>query len=198
MVAIIGVTGGIAVGKTALSDYWSKKYKIDVIDADNISCELLKKDKLVREKVHFIFGDSVFAEDGSVIRSKIRDIIFYEDEKRFALEKLLHPIIRKKMDSLLLKANSSYVLAVVPLLVETKTMDRYDRVLVVDSVMDARFNRCKQRGLSIEIAKAIMEKQASRQERFCVCDDIVYNTRSFNFLYSQIDKLACYYKHIFK
>ena len=195
---VIAVTGGIAVGKSVMMQYWRSRYSPPIFDMDDIGRELLHEDVIKREVFH-IFGAEAMAQNGCVDRVFVQKRIFsFADEKK-ALERLLHPYIReeaKKRIDVYLK-NSPYCLVIVPLLFETKTAKNYDRVCVVESALDQRVRRCFDRGFSESVILAIMQSQASSEDRISISDDVLYNLKDFTFFYEQIDRLYTQYELLF-
>ncbi|MEC8064084.1 MAG: dephospho-CoA kinase [Pseudomonadota bacterium] len=197
MCAVVAITGGIAAGKTVLSDYCFKRHNISVIDTDIITHNLLATDKVVHAEIQKIFGSGVFLLSGGVDRKILREAVFLDKDKKNQLEKIMHPRIRQTVQTFVESSDDSFVMVVVPLLLETNARSRYDRVVVVDSPDHDRYSRCIERGLSDDIIHAIMRLQASRWDRLAVADDIVYNMRSLDFFYRQIDQLVCHYRRLF-
>lgn len=195
---VIAVTGGIAVGKSVMMQYWRSRYTPPIFDLDDIGRELLHDDAIKREVFH-IFGAEAKAENGEVDRSFVQKRIFSCLEEKKALEGLLHPFIReeaKKRIDVFLKS-SAYCLVIVPLLFETKTAKNYDRVCLVESALDQRVRRCFDRGFSESVILAIMQSQASSEERVSISDDLLYNMKDFAFFYEQIDRLYTQYELLF-
>lgn len=197
MAALIAVTGGIAAGKTVLTDYCAARYHIPILDTDHLTHQLLNKDKEVHALLHDLFGSDVFASPGVLDRAHLRERVFAELDNKAKLESLMHPKIRAVVASFAEHARSPFVLVAVPLLVETQGVSRYTRIVVVDSPLEDRMQRCEARGLSRTTTERIMASQANRWQRLAVADDIVYNMRHFDFFYAQIDRLVCQYRHIF-
>ena len=197
MSALIAVTGGIAAGKTVLTDYCAHRHGIPVLDTDTLTHQLLTTDSTVQDGIFTIFGAEVFTQDGKINRQLLREKVFTSLSDKQALEKIMHPKIRDAVSHWASGQKVAFVLVAVPLLVETNTAARYDRIIVVDSSLEARYSRCLARGLSSDMAKKIMDMQATRWERAACADDLVYNMRSFSFFHDQIDRLICQYRRIY-
>lgn len=197
MSALIAVTGGIAAGKTVFTDYCAQRHRIPVLDTDGLTHHLLQADAVVAQGIRSIFGSDVFAEGGQINRQVLRERVFASAQDKKALETIMHPKIRDAVSKWASAQQASFLFVAVPLLVETNTAARYDRIVVVDSTLEARLARCLQRGLTDEMAKRIMDTQAGRWDRAACADDLVYNMRSFSFFYNQIDNLICQYRRLF-
>lgn len=171
----IGLTGGIASGKTTVSDLFAA-YGIPVLDADIIAREVIAPGTALRAQLFDRFGPGIRREDGELDRAALRRIVFADPALRRELEALLHPAVRARTEQLALQAHGPYQLHVVPLLAETHAADRYDRVLVVDCPEDLQWLRLRARdGISETEARAMLAAQASRADRLAVADDIILN-----------------------
>lgn len=197
MSALIAVTGGIAAGKTVFTDYCAQRHHVPVLDTDRLTHHLLQTDSEVAQGIRSLFGATVFAEDGQINRQRLRERVFASTQDKKALEAMMHPKIRDAVTAWASGQHAPFLFVAVPLLVETNTAARYDRIVVVDSPLEARLARCLQRGLTHEMAKKIMDTQAGRWDRAACADDLVYNMRSFSFFYKQIDDLICQYRRLF-
>lgn len=196
--AIISVTGGIAVGKSVMMKYWQTQFAEPMIDTDDIGRDLLRQD-VVKQSLVAILGEQILSSDGSVHRQAVQAEIFSDVQKKQHVESLLHPLIRQEVHRLAqasLKVHA-YCLVVVPLLYETDTAHQYDRVCLVDSGLDQRVRRCFDRGMSETMTLAVMHSQATSEQRLSISDDILYNVKDFSFFYAQIDKLHAQYAKLY-
>lgn len=195
---VIALTGGIAVGKTVLMHYWKSKYTLPIFDMDDIGRELLLSDR-IKSRIKSHFGSSVFDSQGQIIRASLQRRIFSHDQDKQVLESLLHPEIRRKAQEQIecISNQHPYCLVVVPLLYETNTANLYDRVCVIESVLAQRVRRCLDRGLSEDVALAIIQSQASSKDRLSIADDVLYNVQDHAFFYAQIDDLYQQYQNLF-
>ncbi len=185
----VGLTGGIASGKTAVSDRL-KALGADIIDADIAARAVVEPGQPALEELVREFGAHIVQEDGTLDRAALRRQVFGDTEARRRLEHILHPRIR---DWLLQRVETSpgpYAVLVVPLLVEGGLVDLVDRVLVVDVPESVQIQRLTARdGSSEEQAKAILAAQASRQQRLARADDVLDNTTSLQELDARVDAL---------
>ena len=173
--ACVGLTGGIASGKTTVSKLFAG-LGVPVIDTDLIAREVVAAGSALREQLFERFGAAIRAPDGELDRSALRRIVFADSQQRRALEALLHPAIRSRTEELARQSGGPYQLHVVPLLVETGSARQYARVLVVDCPESLQMQRLRARSqLSEAEAQAMLKAQASRADRLAAADDVICN-----------------------
>ena len=176
MAFVIGLTGGIASGKTTVANLFKQQFKIDIVDADIVAREVVEPGTPGLNAIIEHFGADIVRDDQMLDRAKLRERIFSNPEEKTWLNRLLHPMIREKMIEDLEQVTSDYALLVVPLLVENKLDSLCDRVLVVDVDPQTQISRTVKRdNVSEEQAKAILASQASREQRLALADDVVKN-----------------------
>ncbi|MFM2622291.1 dephospho-CoA kinase [Vibrio owensii] len=176
MAFVIGLTGGIASGKTTVANLFKQQFKIDIVDADIVAREVVEPGTPGLNAIVEHFGADIVHDDQTLDRAKLREKIFSNPEKKAWLNGLLHPMIREKMIEDLEQVTSDYALLVVPLLVENKLDSLCDRVLVVDVDPQTQISRTVKRdNVSEEQANAILASQASREQRLALADDVVKN-----------------------
>lgn len=191
---IIGLTGGIGSGKTAVSDLFQLK-GIDVIDADVIAREIVQPGSTALNAIKTKFTNDVLLADGSLDRRKMREVVFTNNDNKQWLNALLHPLIRTEMLKQTRDAASCYCILSVPLLVENNMRNMVDRLLVVDVPTELQLERASQRDQqSVEQVAKIIEAQATREQRIAIADDIIDNSGSRLELQAQIDSLHKSYK----
>jgi len=172
---IIGLTGGIGSGKTAVSDTF-EKLGITVVDADLASRVVVEKGKPCLEEIAKHFGDDILNENDELNRAKLREIIFNSDSEKSWLESLLHPAIAEQIKDELNASESPYTILVSPLLLETNQRDFCDRILVVDVPIEIQMERTTKRdGVSEDQVKSIIKSQINRDERLQLADEIIIN-----------------------
>jgi dephospho-CoA kinase len=186
----IGLTGGIASGKSAASDCFAS-LGVPVIDTDLISRELVQPGTQGLQEVIENFGESILDETGKLDRVRLRAIVFASDDKRQLLEDILHPAIRNRVEELVAEITQApYVIIVIPLLFETRYPIPVDRVLLVDVNEDLQLERLIQRdNLDREQARAMLRAQTTRQQRLQMADDIIRNNGSIEELHAQLRTL---------
>ncbi|MCW7553822.1 dephospho-CoA kinase [Endozoicomonas gorgoniicola] len=198
MSLVIGVTGGIGSGKTAVTDYFAT-LGIAIVDADQAARVVVEPGQPALEKIAHRYKGILQEEDGSLNRRKLRDIIFASDSERVWLEQLLHPLIREQIMTELKASVSPYSILVSPLMIETDQHLLADRVLVVDVPVELQIARTISRdNMTEEQTRSILARQATREERREKADDIVDNSQSLEQLYPQLDKLHQHYLKLAK
>lgn len=174
----IGLTGGVASGKTTVSDFF-KGLGISVIDADVISHEVTQPDGSAFEEIISSFGSNILDENGLIDRKKMRAIIFDDASKKEMLERIIHPKVREEMFDSMSKSNDHYLIVSVPLLVETGMNQMMDRTLVVDCSEETQIERLMHRDkITLDEAKSILRNQTSRSNRLKAADDLIVNEKN--------------------
>ena len=186
---IIGLTGGIGSGKTAVSDTF-EELGIAVVDADLASRVVVEKGKPCLEEITKHFGSEILTENEELDRAKLREIIFQSDEEKYWLESILHPAIARQIQDELSASTSPYTILVSPLLLETNQKDFCDKVLAVDVPVELQMERTLKRdGVSEEQVKSIIKAQISREKRLELADEIIVNDGSLEDLQLAVRKL---------
>ena len=191
----IGLTGGIASGKTTVSDCF-KKLGTQVIDADVISHEVTEPSGSAFEEILSEFGSEILDEKGLINRKKMRAIIFNDPSQKKILEKIIHPKVRDEMFQRINKSDDHYLIVSVPLLVETGMHQIMDRNLLVDCSEDTQIERLMHRDkITLNEAKAILKNQASRSDRKKIADDLIVNENNVTLieLENEVLELHKYY-----
>ncbi len=190
MAIIIGLSGGIASGKTTVANLFNEHFNIDIVDADIVAREVVAVGSDGLKQITDHFGEAILLEDGALNRSKLRELIFSDPTEKQWLNDLLHPMIRNKIDSDLSKVTSPYGLLVAPLLVENQMQSMADRVLIVDVPTEVQIERTMSRdNVSREQVASILKSQASREQRLAVADDVIKNHTKNQELLLQITDL---------
>lgn len=183
---IIGLTGGIGSGKTAVSDTF-KSLGIDIVDADVSSRRVVEKGQPALDAIQVHFGDKVLDSGNNLDRAKLREIIFNNSEERVWLEKLLHPRIAEHIKDQLESSESPYCILVSPLLLETEQKSYCSFVLVVDVPEESQIARTAKRdGVSEEQVKNIISAQIDRKKRLEQADEIIINDGSMEDLKEKV------------
>jgi dephospho-CoA kinase len=193
---VIGLTGGIASGKTTVSDQFAR-LGIDVVDADVIAREVVARGSLGLMAIFEEFGEGILTSTLELDRQKLRRVVFTDNKKKEWLNALLHPLIRTQMALQTNNAKSPYCILSVPLLIENKLNKMVDRTLVVDIDAATQLKRAMARDSSEQvIIENIIASQATRSERLAVADDIISNTRDRDWLNAQVTDLHQIYLNI--
>ena len=193
----IGLTGGIASGKSALEREFTAR-GIFVADADLIARQIVEPGQPALAAVAAHFGPSVLAADGRLDRAGLRARVFADEAARRALEAILHPIIRGTLQEQCRAADSPYAIAAIPLLAEGGGRSAYpwlDRILVVDVPPALQKSRLMQRdGIDAALAERMLAAQASRAQRLALADDLVINDQSLAHLQEAAEELDARYR----
>ena len=190
---VVGLTGGIGSGKTAVSDYF-KALGIDIVDADIAARIVVEPGTPALASIADHFGADLLLADGTLNRAALRKKIFADSQHKQWLESLLHPLIAAQIQKGIESAQSPYVIFVSPLLVESSQKNLCDRLLVVDVPEQLQLARTMQRDNNEEEqVKRIIASQASRQQRLAIADDIIENSAGLAELHHQVDNLHQHY-----
>ena len=192
----IGLTGGIASGKSALEKAFAKQGVV-VADADLLAREVVAPGEPALAAVVERFGADVLQADGQLDRAALRVRVFGDPDQRRTLEAILHPAIRARLEAICRAAPGPYAIAMVPLLTEGGGRAAYPwlhRILVVDTPAAVQKARLMQRdGIDATLADQMMAAQASRAERLALADDIVVNDGDIHHLQHAADALHLRY-----
>jgi len=174
---IIGLTGGIASGKSLVSRTLAE-LGVKVIDADEIGREIMAKDALVKEEVVRVFGDEVLKEAGEIDREKLGRIIFRDLNRRRILEEILHPRIQAQMWEKVQDCVGDVVLDV-PLLIEKGEHEKVDVVVVVYIAREVQIQRLMRRdGISRDEAIMRIETQLPLEKKVFYAHYVINNNGS--------------------
>lgn len=190
----VGMTGGIASGKTQAANLFAK-FGCDIIDTDVIARELVDIDMPAWKAIVARFGQTILQSDNNLDRTQLKLIVFNNSLEKKWLEKLLHPMIRAAVsEAIAHRVKSLYCIIVIPLLVETLPNANIDRILVIDVDEKIQLQRLLQRdNLSVSMAKSIIYSQISRQKRLTAADDIIENNASLFELEYAVQKMHSFY-----
>lgn len=190
MTLIIGLTGGIASGKTTIANLFQEHFSIDIVDADIIARQVVDIGTPGLSAVIEHFGENILQDDGHLNRGALRERIFADPIEKQWLNATLHPLINQKMTEQLKQVKSPYGLLVVPLLIENQLQSMVDRVLVVDVDEQTQISRTMARDkVNEQQARAILAAQATRAERLATADDVIKNEAKNQQLLPQITEL---------
>ncbi|GAB4289599.1 MAG: dephospho-CoA kinase [Methylophaga sp.] len=189
MVFKVGLTGGVASGKSTVSDLF-RDQGVMIIDADVIARDLLNKDSPCYQQVVRFFGSEVLLENGEINRAWLRDRIFSDSKAKQVLESIIHPRVRQEMLAAADNCHQAYCILSIPLLVEAQMQSLVDRIAVVDVEETTQLTRLMARdGLSQVQAIRMLENQCRRAERLAAADDIIDNSQAKASLLPQIKAL---------
>ena len=186
---ILGLTGGIGSGKSAISAMF-EELGIQVVDADIVAREVVEPGSTGLKKITEHFGDEILTTDGSLDRAKLRAIIFADESQKQWLNNLLHPLIRESMLAQLQQATSQYVILVAPLLFENGLDQFCDHTLLIDVPVEVQITRTTARdNISVELAKQIIASQMPRADKQQKATDTLDNNRLLSEVKIDVQKL---------
>ena len=191
---IVGLTGGIGSGKTAVSDAF-ERLGTPVIDTDQIARLLVVQGMPALDEIVRIFGQSCLHDDGTLDRAALRNVVFADESARKCLEAILHPRIRACVRKRIAALDSAYCVVVIPLLVESGMTDMVDRVLVVDVAPETQVRRVMARdSITKTLARGILAAQADRASRLEAADDVIDNDGDIEHIARAVAELDRRYK----
>ncbi len=195
----VGLTGGIASGKTTISNLFEKR-GITVIDTDVISRSLLEPGELAYRQVRDHFGDGIVRDDGGIDRAALREIVFTIADQKTWLETMLHPLIHQRChEAIVASASADYALVVVPLLFETNFQALVDRILAVDCPAEQQIERLLKRDRIDEaLALKMLAQQLDNSTRLAHAHDIIVNRGDGTDLEVQVEALHMQYLELSK
>ena len=187
---LIGLTGGIAAGKTTVAAHWVSLGGIE-IDADKLAREVVEPGTRGLEQIKQVFGSSVLNADGSLDRQKLGELAFNDPDKRLALEGIIHPLVRQRASELLAELpENTMVIYTVPLLVEANVSLPFDVIVSVEAPEADRVSRLvSSRGMSTDQALARIKSQASAIERAAAADYILNSNQPLTSLLADASAL---------
>ena len=193
----VGLTGGIASGKSALADRLRARGAF-LADADVIAREIVMPGQPALAEIAAHFGDGVLQADGSLDRAALRQRVFGNAAERKALEAITHPRIRATLHDACMTAVAPYAVAAIPLLAEGGGRTAYpwlNRIVVVDVPVELQRARLLARdGIDAALADGMIAAQATRAQRLAIADDVVANTRTLAALDEAADTLDRLYR----
>jgi len=190
---LIGLTGGIGSGKTAVSDLLAK-LGAGIVDTDLIAHQITAPNGAAISLIEKQFGPDFITADGALNRDKMRSLVFTSPEARQSLETITHPLIRQetiRQAVQLKKDGAPYLVFVVPLLIESGSWrNLIDCLVVVDCPKETQIQRVMQRSnLPKEEVERILAAQASREERLKHANVVIENQGSLQELEVKVQNL---------
>ena len=184
---IVGLTGGIGSGKSAAAKFFIE-LGIDVIDADEVSKNILLENKKAKKDFITEFG-SRYIKNNRIDRELLRKEIFKDKTKKKILESIIHPAVRDEISKFIINSDSIYKIVMVPLIVETNSVEFYDKIIVIDCETKLQLERASDRdNQSKENIADIMQNQASRKERLEIADFVILNNSDLENLRGSVIK----------
>jgi len=190
---ILGLTGGIGSGKSAVAELFAQQ-GVHTVDADHAARWVVEPGRPALERIVERFGPGVLQAAGNLNRSALRELIFRDAEQRRWLEALLHPLIHEEIRDSLAQADSPYAILVSPLLIESGQHQMTGRILLVDTPEQLQLERTMRRDQVPEAqVQAIIKAQASRELRLQKAHDVLNNDRDLHWLQGEVERLHRFY-----
>ena len=186
---IVGITGGIGSGKSAVTQRF-EQHDITVVDADLAARVIVESGRPALAAIAQHYGADILQPDGCLDRAALRARVFADAGERAWLEQLTHPLIGEEIMNQIEASRSAYTILSSPLLLETSQKDLVSCVVVVDVPEDLQLQRTMQRDGNDEAqVKRIMAAQISRAERLAQADIVIDNSRSLSDLDGLVEEL---------
>ena len=186
---LIGLTGGIATGKTTVSNYLATKHQLKVLDADVYAKEAVAKNSPILQTIFARYGDIVKLEDGSLNRSQLGEIVFHDLQEKQWLESQIHPYVRHRFDVELQHHQDDTIVLDIPLLFEAKLTNTVTEIWVVSCDRSTQMARLQQRNrLTPTQADARIASQLPLATKIAAADVVLDNNGTVEALYAQIDR----------
>ena len=186
---VVGITGGIGSGKTAVTDHL-ETLGIVVVDADKAARVVVEPGTPALAEIAAHFGSEILLDDGALNRAALREVVFNDSSQRKILEGITHPRIREEIARQLSAAASPYVVLSSPLLLESGQNSFADYVVVVDVPEAVQIERTMRRDDNSEsLVKQIMAAQLDRQSRLLRADEAISNDGTLEALHAEVEAL---------
>lgn len=192
---IIGITGGVGMGKTTVSNYLANFHHLPVLDADLYAREAVELGGEVLAAIVERYGSSILLSDGNLDRPRLGDIVFNNIAERQWLEQRIHPYVRDRMERELHQLAEAYqaVVLVIPLLFEARMTDLVTEIWVVQSQQDQQTQRLIKRDhLNLEQIRSRIDSQMAIEKKVEQADVVIDNSSTLEELFQQVDRaLGC-------
>lgn len=190
MTTRVGLTGGVASGKSTVSAILRELGAV-VIDADVLAREVVEKGTPGLAAVVEAFGEELLGPDGELDRAAMGKLVFADEQARRRLEAIVHPLVFERIVELEEAAPpDAVVVHDIPLLAESGRADTFDAVLVVDAPRELQVGRMvRDRGWTEEDAAARIDAQASREDRLAIATHVIENTGTIEELRARVERV---------
>jgi dephospho-CoA kinase len=185
---VVGLTGGIGSGKSLAAQFFAELGAL-VIDADQLARDAIERGSDGFDELIATFGDSILS-NGLVDRRALGELVFRDAEAKKKLEGIIHPIVRREFEEAVQSLEQDQILIYeIPLLFETKAMERFDYLVTVEADMQLRKERLLKKGLRNSEVESRIAAQASREERVSIADQVFENNGSEDELLRSVENL---------
>ena len=184
----VALTGGIGSGKSAAGDFFEDLGAV-VVDADQLARDVIERGTDGFDELVATFGDEIIT-NGILDRSKLGQIVFADPNARKTLEEIIHPRVAEAFEEIVQSSPADSVIVYqIPILVETKSQDRFDYIITVEATLENRTARLKNRGLKGYEIDARMKAQATDVERAAIADAVFKNDGDLDQLLRQVENI---------
>ena len=185
---VVGLTGGIGSGKSLAAQFFAELGAL-VIDADQLARDAIERGSDGFDQLIATFGDSILT-NGLVDRRALGDLVFRDKDAKQKLEEIIHPIVRKEFEEAVQSLTDGEILIYeIPLLFETKAMERFDYIVSIEANLELRKERLLKKGLRISEIESRIASQATRDERVSIADQVFENNGSEDELLRSVENL---------
>ncbi len=187
---IIGLTGGIATGKSTVSDYLARQHHLPVLDAVIYARQAVEPGSAVLGAIAARYGESLLHPDGTLNRAKLGEIVFNQPAEKAWLEQQIHPVVRHHFgEAMAALAEAPVVVQVIPLLFEANLSDQVSETWVVTCSLERQHQRLRERnGLTAEQATARIQSQMPLAEKVRRADVVIDNSADLPALFRRVDQ----------
>ncbi|QUY42346.1 dephospho-CoA kinase [Acaryochloris marina] len=186
---IIGLTGGIATGKSSVAAYLETRYELPILDADIYARDAVKPGSVALANIAQRYGAEILLADGNLDRKQLGNIVFHDESERAWLEGQIHPYVRDRILSAQRQLTDPIVVAVVPLLFEAKMTDLASEIWVVVCDDEQQYQRLMERdAISRSQAEARIASQMPLIEKAHRATVVIDNNSDLAHLYTQVDQ----------
>ncbi len=194
---IIGLTGGIGMGKTTVSDHLSKTYQLPVLDADLYARAAVQPGTTILKAISDRYHADILLPDGSLDRRQLGEIIFTQPAERLWLDQQIHPYVRQALsqdrDRFIQQSANQPIVLVIPLLFEAQMTDLVTEIWVVSCPLAQQIQRLMQReSLTPEQVNARINSQMAIAEKRDRADVVLDNASTLDHLIQQVDRAICH------
>ncbi|WP_242051979.1 dephospho-CoA kinase [Phormidium sp. FACHB-1136] len=187
---IIGLTGGIATGKSTVSRYLQEAHQIPVLDADVYARQAVEVGSPVLGAIVARYGAAMLETDGSLNRGRLGEVVFNDAQEKAWLEQQIHPVVRQCFQSAMADlADAPIVAQAIPLLFEAGLTDQVTEIWVVACIHDQQRQRLMERnGLTVAQAESRIASQMPLAEKIALADRVLDNSGDLETLFRQVDQ----------
>ncbi len=189
MKRIIGLTGGIATGKSTVANYLEQTYKLPILDADIYAREAVAANSPILNKIAQRYGQDILFNN-ELNRAKLGEIIFNNESERLWVESLIHPYVKERFNQEIIVSSSNILVLVIPLLFEVGMTDLTTEIWVVSCSESQQIQRLMQRNsLTLEQAQARIKSQMPLAEKIARADIVLDNSQNLETLLKQLHNI---------